>query len=615
MRFSNKVNGTSNLLGGTVPFFVLDDLTLSFSVQRTVSVSSPSCWEQPRQAPLSEAIAGVDSKCRILGVWHPKTENSKVWRTNSQHIDTKGTSAFATRLTATFILVIIAYLVAAVGSTASGQMPSHHLEISRHGATEKVCFTLEGKPYYPILYSEHYTAFTEELFTELRQRRFNGVQLAVDSEEMTSPQFREVLSRCSRMELPVFLEIHEWSFWDVLREQPTLNMVMSDGKRVEHFPDYANPETRRLHLDCYRRAARVIAEFANRPVVAVSVGAYDAYHLPDDERHADFTVPRHDRPFQTRLPYGKWSGEAYRQYLATACVDRMVVGATDIDEPIELPVSKEDAISDSHWHRWIHFRRHLVSSWLNDTVKVVKERTGLPVGVSFDLKFALREKYATPIFEWSSIVDFLSVYCYGGGGQPSRRDPQWMPLLRSDYSEADAEYVPDLMRTVWRECSRSGVPLIGLLEFSSGLAGDTPGDAYARQCAPFVSGLMTGGPRLELKHGHDRVEEFAEWILTEGGAAALLPREPVPATVLVIVNRHRIYPDHSAQRELASHRIPFDVQYEIPSWDGSGSAQYECIVVDSDLPLPVPDKHRDSIFMREDKLPGWIETAQSTGGN
>lgn len=537
-----------------------------------------------------------------------RAENSTVCRTAFLFVHSQRTDGRAARRAATLIVAIIASLLAVAESMASGQLRRNVLEVSRHPATDKVSFVLDGEPYYPIVYTEHYLAFTAELLAELRQQGFNGVQLAVDCEEITSPQFQEVLAWCVQMEFPVFIEVHEWSLWNVLKEEPTLNMVMSDGNRVKHFPDYANPETCRLHLDCYRQAANVISEFANQPVVAVSIGAYDAYHLPDDERHVDFNVPRHDRPFQTRLPYGKWSSDAFSQYLAAAGVGRKALGAPDSDKSIELPVSKEDAISDLHWHHWIHFRRHLVKSWLNDTVEVVKQETGLPVGVSFDLRFALREKYATPIFEWSGKVDFLSVYCYGGGDQTLQPDPQQAP-----YSEAEAEYVPALMRTIWGECSHSGVPLIGLLEFSSGLAGKTPGDAYARQCAPFVSGLMTAGPRPELNHGRQRVEAFTNWIRTEGGATALLPREPAPATVLVVVNRRRIYPDYSAQRELASHRIPFDVQYEIPGCDVNGSAQYECIVVDSDLPLPVPDKHHGSVFIRECRLSAWIEAAQAAG--
>ena len=306
----------------------------------------------------------------------------------------------------------------------------------------------------------------------------------------------------------------------VPKDRPELNMVMSDGKRVKYFPDYANPETRREHLDRYARAADIARRWAHRPIAAVSVGAYDAYHLPDGEVHDDFVVPKQTQEFQTRLAYGPWSREAFRRFLATSGVNAATIGVKDFDQPIELLKTPQDALSAEHWRQWILYRRSLVKSWLADTVATVRQRTGLPVGVSLDLNFTLIEKFATPPFEWSRILDFASVYCYG-------RQPE-------------AAYVPGLMRSVWREYTEAGVPLLGFLEFSSGLSGDTPGRRLRRQCAPFVSGLMTTSAVPGRKHGQERVNSFLGWA-TRRGEAELLASAPVPAKVLFVSNRGRIY--------------------------------------------------------------------------
>src|SRR5262249_13291610 len=134
--------------------------------------------------------------------------------------------------------------------------------------------------------------------------------------------------------------------------------------------------------------------------------------------------------------------------------------------PTALAETKDRAA----WQDWLMFRRDLVTHWLVDTMSAVRSRTHVPVGVRLDLKFAQKEDFATPPYAWAESLDFVSAYCYG-------RQP-------------DAAYVAPLMRTIRREYSEAGVPVIGFLEFSSGLSGGTLGDQYARGFAPFASGLM-----------------------------------------------------------------------------------------------------------------------------
>jgi hypothetical protein len=508
---------------------------------------------------------------------------------------TNGRAWIAARVVRTTLIVATCFGVDSAALNADAD-PSgmFQLTVGRDSASPKLRFELNGQPYYPIIYSEFLHNFTPQLLADVRAKGFNMVQVALDAEEADSPRLAETMTLCQEAGLPVLLEVNEWKFWGFLKDRPELNMVMWDGTRVKHFPDYANPETRREHLARYAHAADAARRWAHQPVVAVSVGAYDAYHLPDGEIHDDFVVPEQTSEFQTRLAYGSWSAEAFRRYLATSGVNAATIGVKSFDEPIELPTTPEDALGEEHWRQWILYRRSLVKSWLADTVETMRQRTGLPVGVSLDLDFTRREKYATPPFEWSGVLDFASVYCYG-------REP-------------DAGYVPGLMRSVWREYTEAGVPLIGFLEFSSGLAGATPGDAYARQCAPFVAGLMTTSARPDRKHGQDRVDSFVGWA-TGRGQSELLSSAPIPAKVLVVSNRSRIYSDRSVERALAKAAIPFDVEYADSSWKPDNAGQYGDVVVDAGIALPANCATESGPrVLKADELPALLDRMHGDRG-
>ena len=276
----------------------------------------------------------------------------------------------------------------------------------------KPTFRLGGRPFYPLIYSDHFSKFTPTLLQELLRRGFNMAQVAADTEDTDSEPFRNVLTECADAGVPVLLEMNDWKLREVLMKRPDLNMVMSDGTPVKYFPDYANPETRREHLARYARAAENIKRFVGHPIVAVSVGAYDAYHLPDGEVHDDFVVPMHTEEDQTELPYGRYAAAAFAAYLNVTEKDRQLPGASDFaSQP--PPTTPATALNEWHWRRWLEFRRSLVTSWLSDTVNAVRSAIHVPVGVSIDLNFAQKEQFATPPFAWSGMLDFVSIYCYG----------------------------------------------------------------------------------------------------------------------------------------------------------------------------------------------------------
>ena len=133
----------------------------------------------------------------------------------------------------------------------------------RNDETGKASFLLNGQPFYPFVYYENYRDVTPKLLTQLRSEGFNSIQIAIDTCDAGSEDLKQVLQLLNRQGIPTFVEINGWEFLKALRADLSLNMVTVDGKPVKHFPDYANPETRRQHLEKVR-PGRTVSE-AVRP--------------------------------------------------------------------------------------------------------------------------------------------------------------------------------------------------------------------------------------------------------------------------------------------------------------------------------------------------------------
>jgi hypothetical protein len=435
------------------------------------------------------------------------------------------------------------------------------LSVIRESLSGKPVFQLDGRPFYPLIYADRFSTISSQVLTRLSAQGFNMAQVAADTEDTTLPEFRACLEACKDAGLPVLLELNDWQIRQTLIDHPEMNMVMSDGTPVRYFPDYANPRTREEHLGRFQRAAVNIVPFVGAPIVAISVGAYDAYHLPDGEVHDDFVVPKHGRN-QTRLPYSHCARAAFADYLK-GVPGRSGIGQQSYADapPTALVETNDPAV----WQDWLAFRRNLVTHWLAETTNAVRSRTHVPVGVSLDLKFAQNENFATPPYAWVKSLDFVSAYCYG-------RQPE-------------AGYVAPLMRTIWREYSEAGVPIIGFLEFSSGLSGGAPGDQYAREFAPFASGLMTAAAREDRKHNEARVGAFINWARAEG-TEKLLKSSPKPADVLVVVSREEFTRDESILAVCRHAGQTADVIYVAPNWKCDNIGDYRYVVLADDLPMP-----------------------------
>jgi len=466
---------------------------------------------------------------------------------------------------------------------------SFHLGTTIHPTTGKAAFTLNDKPFYPICYSVAYDDLTSEMLDGLIKQGFNTLIIVMDCTSTDLPTARSTLEMCQAKAIPAMVEVNEWSFWAYLKDHLELNMAMANGQPVRYFPDYANPRAKAEHLNRYRQCAQFLKEYAHRPIVAVSVGAYDSYHLPDGEVHVDFTVPHADRKYQTMLPYGTHVEEAFADYL-----NQRVHAKSNIEDLKKRqfpPQSVDDAVDREHWKQWVLFRRFLVKKWLADTLNVVREETGLPVTVTFDINFSLVERFASPPFDWEDILDFVIVYYYG--------------------RSSSGDYIEPLLRTVYKSYNNAGLPMISLLEFSSALGGSVPGDVYAKRSAPFISGLATAPPHgnPDLRHTPARVDAFTRWV---GGHRGLLEdMQPERAHVLILVERDAIYFENPFAPVLSNLGIPYDIQYVgakdivIPLGD------YEYILLPSQTSPEIMERVRPDgrvIFEKDESY--WLDRIQ-----
>jgi hypothetical protein len=350
-------------------------------------------------------------------------------------------------------------------------------------------------------------------------------------------------------------------------------MITVDREPIKHFPDYANPVTRRLHLDRFARAAQFLKLYAHRPVIGICVGAYDSYHIPDGEKHPDFEAPKLVKKYQTLLPYGPHVQTLFTQRLRENGLLPQSLGLKSFQDLTRPPSTPEEASSPLLWQQWILFRRYLVYEWLKDTLDVVKAGAGLPVTVTFDINFSLQEQFATPPTGWVNLVDFIILYYYGQG--------------------APDMYIPSLLREVYRGFNDAGKPMICLHEFSSAY-GITSGEAYARNSAPFVSGMMTTGPRSTPlmpgahPHNQERVESFTRWVRQhlEGLADSI----PPPTKLLILLDQDRPYVENPFSKTLASHDIHYDVIYVTPKTASIPADRYSYILIPADFPADLKSK-------------------------
>jgi hypothetical protein len=431
---------------------------------------------------------------------------------------------------------------------------------------DKVLFTLRGRPVFPIIASIPLPAaetFDRPDAEALKQEGFNMIFAPVDHPDIVNRRqdIEHFLQVASAVGLPVVLELQEWDYWrNWLREFPEANMLMSNGERVTTYADFANPEARSEHLRRYREMASFIAPYRGRPVVALSIGAYDYYHIPDWETHADFWVPQHGIFPQTWLPYGSWATSAYVRFLNENDFTPQDVGFESWDTVIP-PTDAETTRTSLHWSTWMWFRKDgYVMPWLAETARVVRAESNLPVTVSLGVVPGMWDSWATPGERWAQVFDFILVFYYGTN--EDREIAEWLRLLSHTYTT-------------------QGVPMISYLGFDSTLSIFIPARQYLEVSIPYVSGVQFGFDGFVPLHQERRPEflRVAQELKTSGRWRI----GPPPARVAILLSSRDPYVSCSyevAAKVLDEAGVAYDVSYS-----SSGLDDYLLVYIPSNQPL------------------------------
>jgi hypothetical protein len=487
------------------------------------------------------------------------------------------------------ISLITKPIVSVKGQPMNPPSARFNLSFSRDSQTGKAIYLLNNVPFCPVAYFSG-SQVTPEFIDQIRGQGCNAIMLGMDVDQAYSEQLKKALEICKEKNIPTFVEVGDWSVWNKLRSDLSLNMVMLNGQPVKYFPDYANPMIREEHLKAYKKAAEFLKSYAHSPIIGISLGAYDGYHLPDGEIHLDFKIPSHPEKKGTYLPYGHWVEKEFNAYLVNQGKKPFQpVGNT------RLPSTLQTAGSSEMWKDWILFRRAYVKQWLGDTLALVRKESGLPVTATFDINFSLQERFATPPFDWTDIMDFYIVYYYG---------------------RVATEFIPKLLRTVYKEFNDAEKPMITLLEFSS--AGGASGIDYTKESAPYVSGFMTSGPiktyrdddaqkSLRRNHDEERVNSYLSWI--KSNSDRLMKLKPQTSEVLILVDKASIYFENPFSDALSLQKIPYDIQYVQETTQNLNFKPYKYVLIPGNFSSVLANrlKQKNGNILWEKENPDWLQ--------
>src|SRR5437773_7513116 len=76
-----------------------------------------------------------------------------------------------------------------------------HLGIERDEQSDKPLFTLNGAPWYPVVYSLPFPDAKSEAIRPLAAKGFNTILISTDTEDVATPTMKQVLDTCRDAEL------------------------------------------------------------------------------------------------------------------------------------------------------------------------------------------------------------------------------------------------------------------------------------------------------------------------------------------------------------------------------------------------------------------------------
>ncbi len=408
---------------------------------------------------------------------------------------------------------------------------------------QKVIFTLNGQIYFPVIMSCGIDA-TREQIKKFQADGFNCIYTPIDYPWIYSrdKEIESFLDVCRELNMPVIIELASWDYWhSFLSTDVSCNMMMSTGEYIRNYPDFANPRAKEEYLKRFRTVLEFLKPYFYSPIIAISIGPYDAYHIPDGEIHADFVVPEHTKIAQTWLPYGEYVSKDFRSYLIREGFLPKDLGFSRWED-VYPPTDRENAKNKVHWQAWMYYRREgYTLSWIKSTAELVKELTRLPVTMTLDLRPEIWEDWGTPGLSIANVFNFIIVYYYGLGPTEFGMIPRRLERISTEYNY-------------------SGVPLISLLEFSSALGGRTHAEDYILQSYPYVSGFQFGFFD-KRGQGEVRYDAFVKTI-SKVREEDLWKIRDERAILAILLSKKDIYISEDVSSTLYREKIPYDVIYE-----------------------------------------------------
>ena len=440
-------------------------------------------------------------------------------------------------------------ILVALGAGINAMSANFSLTFGRY-ANGKQCFKLNGEVIAPVVITKIYRETKKEDIIRARNDGFNIIYTAV--EDVNEDVFK-FLDTARILEMPVIIELTDFSMGELLRSDESLNMKFSPdypeaGKYIHYFPDYLNPRIREWQTNHYRELTSSMLAYLNDPVIAFSIGAYDHYHIPDAERHSMFSSVRRTKAHgeQTWLPYGKYVEVDYRSYLAEHGILAEEVGFKCISDVVP-PNDSSQSRNALHWLTWIRYRRKYVMDYVGATVAAIKSAApDMPVTGTFDINFSINDDFASPIVDIDDIFDFVILYYYAIG-------------------DVEEKVIPGLLECVSHHFDRSDTPSITMYEFSSTVGkGPTTTQDYLVESLPYVSGFhfqfydVSDANRRRYAEFVSLIEQFNlrhEW-----------SKQPPKAKLAVYISTEDVYVwDKAYYAGLILNRsgIPYDVIYAL----------------------------------------------------
>lgn len=433
---------------------------------------------------------------------------------------------------------------------------------------EKPYFQLNHQPFLPMI---TYCSLDVEEMNNYQHLGFNTLYVAIDYPWTQSStevnRIKLFLNSAAELNIPIIIELQEWDYWKSwLKQHRDCNMVLSNGNFVDTYPDYANPKAKAEHLRRFKTMVEFLAPYFNRPIIAFSLGAYDAYHVPDGEIHIDFVTPPLNKLEQTFLPFGKYSLSAYKRYLQKNRITPKEIGFDSATE-IYLPTGRENAQNVRHWTSWIQYRRNYTYTWLKETAKLVRKLSHLPVTVTYDLKFALAERWGTPFLEEADLFDFLMIYYY---------------------ETANLNLIPQRYKAISEYYLNKKIPFIDMFD------APPPNDdvnTWISLVTPFVSGyLFLPAPeiRREIATGKDFYRFFLNAVESERSTSVWKERSP-QGDLAILLSREDIYVTDRLYEILRAPiflNISYDIVYDLDLTQSSDwLTRYKAIYIPRNQPV------------------------------